>query len=97
MTSVWLLGARAALSTSIYEVKHACCHHEELAASCLTLCASANWTATASAEQAAPAHSATVVWFEAVQPTSTHNDILVTISAVNHSPPLYLQHSALLI
>jgi hypothetical protein len=97
MVSIWLLGARAALSTSIYESKHACCHHEKLADSCRTLCGSANWTATPSAKQASLAPALGVVWIETVPPIPLRPDAVVGISAVNHSPPLYLQHSSLLI
>jgi hypothetical protein len=97
MVSVWLLGARAALSTSIYAAKHACCHQQQLADSCVTLCASANWTATASVEQAPLAPAFSVAWIEAPAPIRLRSDAFVRISAVNHSPPLYLQHSSLLI
>jgi len=97
MVSVWLGGARAALSSSIYTAKHACCHQEKLADSCLTLCASAHWTATPSVEHASLARPFGVAWMEAVQLVSVQSNVFVKISAVNHSPPLYLQHSSLLI
>ena len=97
MVCVWLVGARAALSSSIHSAKHSCCHHQELADSCRTLCASANWTATASAEQAPLAPQVGIVSVATVQPVSIPSDVFVAISAVNHSPPLYLQHSSLLI
>ena len=97
MLSVWLLGAHAALSTSIYAAKHACCHQEELAESCVTLCASANWTATVSVEQTSPVLALSVAWVETLAPIPVRSDVAVGIHAVNHSPPLYLQHSSLLI
>lgn len=97
MVSVWLLGARAALSSSIYSAKHACCHQEKLADSCLTLCASANWTATASVEQAPQVPALSVVWIAALLPIPRQSDLSVNVSSVNHSPPLYLRHSSLLI
>lgn len=97
MAAIWLLGARAALSASIYESKHACCHHQELADSCRTLCASANWTATPSTELASLAPALTIVWVEALNPVPLLSDVVVRIDAVNHSPPLFLKHSALLI
>jgi len=97
MVLIWLLGSRAALATSIYSAQHACCHQAELADSCRTLCASADWTATATAEQAAPVPTLDVVSMAAVQPVSIPSDVFVRINAVNHSPPLYLQHSSLLI
>jgi hypothetical protein len=90
------VGARAALSSSIYSAKHACCHQQKLADSCRTLCASAHWTATPSVQQAAAALP-TGVWMEPVRPISVEPAVFVNISAVNHSPPLYLQHSSLLI
>ncbi|MDA0205802.1 MAG: hypothetical protein O3A53_04305 [Acidobacteria bacterium] len=97
MVCVWLVGARAALSSSIYSAKHACCHKEKLADSCRTLCVSAHWTATPSAEQASLAPLVAVVWIEVVQPISVHFGVFAKIAAANHSPPLYLQHSSLLI
>jgi hypothetical protein len=97
MASVWLLGARAALASSIYSAKHACCHHEKLADSCRTLCASANWMATPSVEPASLAPTPDVVSTGYVQSVSIPSAVFVNISADNHSPPLYLQHSALLI
>lgn len=97
MVSVWLLGAHAALSSSIYSAKHACCHEQKLADSCLTLCASANWTATASVEQAPLAPALGVVWITGYPPVPRQSGVFVRIGAVTHSPPLYLRHSSLLI
>ena len=97
MLSVWLLGARAALSSSIYSVQHACCHQEKLADSCRTLCSSASWTATASVEQAPLVPALRVVWISVHPPVPRPSELVVKISAFTHSPPLYLQHSSLLI
>src|SRR5690606_24985412 len=88
MVSIWLLGAHAALSSSIYAAKHACCEQEQLADSCLTLCASANWTATSSAEQAPAAPMLHVAWVENLAPAPLQSDAAIPIHAVNHSPPL---------
>ena len=91
---IWLLGARAVLSTSIYSAQHACCHEQKLG-NCLTLCAAANWTATASVEHVSPVPAFDVLWVETLPPAMISARADVTVQAVNHSPPLYLQHSAL--
>lgn len=94
---VWLVGSCAALSSAIHAAKHACCEKEKLADSCTTLCVSADWDSTPSAEQVSVFPPSSPVLAESVP-----LDLLpalngVPVVTVGHSPPLYLQHAALLI
>lgn len=94
---VWLVGSCAALSSAIHAAKHACCQKEKSADSCTTLCASADWDSTPSAQQVSVFPPIGPVLEQSVPP-----DLLAALSGVpvvtvSHSPPLYLQHAALLI
>lgn len=94
---VWLVGSCAALSSAIHAAKHACCEHEKLADSCTTLCASADWDSTPSAEQASVVPSLRPVFAQGVPLAFSASLNGVPALTASHSPPLYLQHAALLI
>ena len=94
---VWLVGSCAALSSAIHAAKHACCEHEKLADSCTTLCASADWDSTPSAEQVSVVPVLRPVLKESAPLALTPALNGAPAVAVSHAPPLYLQHAALLI
>ena len=94
---VWLVGSCAALSSAIHAAKHACCEHEKLADSCTTLCASADWDSTPPAEQVSVLPPSSPVLAESVPLDLLPAINGIPVVTVSHSPPLYLQHAALLI
>ncbi len=96
---VGLAAASAALSVSLRETAHACCHTEEADLSCLTLCAaSVSDAVLTAADDLTPEWSVSIAESrpEPPLPLEARRDAPAS-STADSSPPLYVLHAALLI
>lgn len=97
LVSVWLVGSCAALTSTIYAAKHSCCNAEKVADACSTLCASSDWDSTLSVESLSFTPPVALSRPIPATPISARFAMPVLVATVSHSPPLYIQHAALLI